>query len=633
MMGGCAAFVMFCGVMLSLSRGGWISLTAGVLVLMSLSSFIPNAAKPSFMQYRWGALGIGVIVLLGLSLAVLSLIDSQSRSQLDQRLEETVTEQKFSERASIWKDSLGIIRDFPIAGVGLGAWSEIFPKYRSAPWGLEYFRETHNDFIELACETGLVGFALLVWFFCAVGRQLWTVVRKLHGSIAPVYFALLAAMVGLAIHETVDFSLHIPANALVFALFLGLTLRIAASARSSSAPRVREDSPRVARYLPSSLLVGIGMASALGLIILALRQDKLPYPYDIRPNESLAAIRDFVVAHPANASAHVALVNSTNERMPLANTARELETAVWLEPSNPFIRDMYASVLYHTGRRTAALQHMTLSVYEAPARSNHFYLSDRSIGLLTPAQQEAVESGFERAVAASFSGAVDEFGSYYETLHKYSTAGDLYYRAAKVEPSEPKREAYLLKSGIDYSRAGQRALGKQLFLDARAANPVDPESYEDLATYIYGPAGDLAAASQTIEEGISVGGDPLHLYLALSFAAESQSNLPAAEDASAKAVAVRPADLEATMRLGHVLYMEAKYDLAAKEFERASKIDQSYPEAFYSLALAQEGGFDYSAAQQNYRRAILLEPSNRKFLIGYRQFQQKVNTSLTEIVR
>jgi len=73
---------------------------------------------------------------------------------------------------------------------------------------------THNDYLEFLVEYGLVGGVLLAWFMFLCLRQ---AARGLEDRDRArrfgICFASLMAMVAMLIHATVDFSLHIPANA------------------------------------------------------------------------------------------------------------------------------------------------------------------------------------------------------------------------------------------------------------------------------------------------------------------------------------------------------------------------------------------------------------------------------------
>ena len=55
-----AAFVMFCGILLSLSRAGWISAFVGVLVLAGFSRAVPEELRPRFLRApSWRRLSLG----------------------------------------------------------------------------------------------------------------------------------------------------------------------------------------------------------------------------------------------------------------------------------------------------------------------------------------------------------------------------------------------------------------------------------------------------------------------------------------------------------------------------------------------------------------------------------------------
>ena len=85
-----------------------------------------------------------------------------------------------------------MIRDFPIFGVGIGCWPEIFPHYQSPPWMSFYFRRPENDYIQLMAETGLAGMALALWF----GAVVWRKNRAAASHISVRQWPLFAAIAG-----------------------------------------------------------------------------------------------------------------------------------------------------------------------------------------------------------------------------------------------------------------------------------------------------------------------------------------------------------------------------------------------------------------------------------------------------
>ena len=63
------------------------------------------------------------------------------------------------------RDSLGILRDHPWLGAGLGSFETAFPRYQSFPSDF-LWDHAHNDYAEALAETGLAGGALIL---CALG--------------------------------------------------------------------------------------------------------------------------------------------------------------------------------------------------------------------------------------------------------------------------------------------------------------------------------------------------------------------------------------------------------------------------------------------------------------------------------
>jgi O-antigen ligase len=127
------------------------------------------------------------------------------------------------QRDEVARDTLVIVRDYPLTGTGAGSYYSTYPMYDTGKVGFSFYRHAHNDYLEFASEFGLVAFALLG--FCVL-VSLWQAVRaqlkRRSRLMQGMGFAATMAIVALLIHSTVDFNLQIPANAGTFMVILAL---------------------------------------------------------------------------------------------------------------------------------------------------------------------------------------------------------------------------------------------------------------------------------------------------------------------------------------------------------------------------------------------------------------------------
>ena len=125
-------------------------------------------------------------------------------------------------RAAIWKQASGIIRDYPAVGTGLGTFAVAFRRYQTTSLDL-LVDHAHNDYVEVTTDTGILGAVLL---FIPIMGLLVKMILAYAGARSAYRRSVLLACIGstaaLLIHTTMDFNLQIPANALLFAVILGI---------------------------------------------------------------------------------------------------------------------------------------------------------------------------------------------------------------------------------------------------------------------------------------------------------------------------------------------------------------------------------------------------------------------------
>jgi O-antigen ligase len=134
-------------------------------------------------------------------------------------------------RAALNLSTLKAIGSAPLLGNGFGAFERYYPLYADGSV-VGDVDQAHNDYLETLADLGLpAGLAFLaapmiLAFFCARGS-----LTRNRDRIFPAVGAAAAALVGM--HALVDFSLQIPAVALLFTTLLGLGVSQAWSTRSN----------------------------------------------------------------------------------------------------------------------------------------------------------------------------------------------------------------------------------------------------------------------------------------------------------------------------------------------------------------------------------------------------------------
>jgi O-antigen ligase len=234
---GCVNLIPIASLLLSGSRGGFISLLVEVLLAAVLVfGWGPRHARQATAL-------VGGAAILAAALLFFWIAPRHIAERLVTLADHThPREAELRNRWIAARDSLRILRDHPGLGTGLGSFETVYPRYQSFASDFRW-DHAHNDYAEALAETGLAGGALIL---CALGMFFWLAFRGLlqpesripnpvsripcpesaaYCLLPTAYCLRLAAALGccgLLAHSFVDFNLHIPANAAWFAVCAAL---------------------------------------------------------------------------------------------------------------------------------------------------------------------------------------------------------------------------------------------------------------------------------------------------------------------------------------------------------------------------------------------------------------------------
>lgn len=222
--------MLLAGLVLSLSRGGWMATAAGVVTTLLLLA--------SHRHHRLLAGGL-LVVLLGaglgggcwylsrnpqaasVSVAVIANPDDKAADNV----------RDWIIRKDMWRGGIAMWRDHPWFGVGPGHFTYRYSEYRPERMFLQP-EHAHNEYVELLSDWGVAG-ALLVLAglgcFIAGLVETWPHVQRSEADFNrgnsnrfAFYAGACGALTALLVHSVMDFNLHIPANALIALTWLAL---------------------------------------------------------------------------------------------------------------------------------------------------------------------------------------------------------------------------------------------------------------------------------------------------------------------------------------------------------------------------------------------------------------------------
>ncbi|HEX5083189.1 MAG TPA: O-antigen ligase family protein [Blastocatellia bacterium] len=263
---GFAAALMGLAVVMSLSRGGMISLIAGLMFVVAFG-FKPVSARelrvirggkrtgeqadrerpdfvPSLLVYRSpvsfnhvaSRIGAMIVMLFTIGAGVWwvgadSVIRRIEKTDLTQNSAESGrrAETFYQSRGWIWRDTAAMIRDRWALGVGLGAFGTAYPIYNSQD-GTIVVEQAHNDYLQVVADAGIIGAVIALCFICLVARDIVRASRHVSRAMSGTALGAAGGMFALFVHSLFDFNFQIPSNALLFLVLTSVVSHVAGEA-------------------------------------------------------------------------------------------------------------------------------------------------------------------------------------------------------------------------------------------------------------------------------------------------------------------------------------------------------------------------------------------------------------------
>lgn len=365
-----SVIIMITAFFLSLSRGGIVALSLSML-FFGIMLLLRSSTKGR----GWAIVCIFLVILFSVGwfgwkpmIGIIEKFESLKNR-----------EGSMVSRVNNWKDSVGMVRDFPLFGTGLGTYEHVYPRYRTVPGELKW-EHAHNDYVEGAVELGIAGLMAGIYALGAFYLMMFRVLRQ-RKSLGSRLLGIggMTGITAMAIHSLMDFNLHIGANGLFFSFLIGFSIAASHMKMTENGHgtilRVKEvvvPSRNIRRLLVVSVMVICLLVSAVPFLnacadILFLIGNEQTNEGSDMLIEKDRIFKKAAALSPFDARYHFALGNIalTLGRRPEA--IRNYARAVALNPMNGEYMQLLGIALEGTGNPDSVDRYMRVAVENDPA--------------------------------------------------------------------------------------------------------------------------------------------------------------------------------------------------------------------------------------------------------------------------
>ena len=132
-------------------------------------------------------------------------------------------------RITMWANSIPMFKDHFLVGVGMGNWSKHYGAYqnwykpdRSLLYYGKYHGNAHNDYVEILCEFGIIGFALFLWLIAALFRAMRRLLASRDKECYLLTAAVVLAVMGIGMNAAFSFPLKQPVPIFIMMVYIAV---------------------------------------------------------------------------------------------------------------------------------------------------------------------------------------------------------------------------------------------------------------------------------------------------------------------------------------------------------------------------------------------------------------------------
>ncbi len=271
---------LFLGVYRSNKKTRWIFILSIVILIYLIWQLRTRSilfagvifALATVMYYLYGSLKYKLLktvlivtpfIAIGVFITIFFLGYTSEVSEFLHLKEGTKTG-TLAERFTIWEKSIQLYKQHPIIGVGSGNWKIAFPEVgfeglQRAEQTTTFFARPHNDWIQILCETGIIGGLIWIslWITTLWKNSILLGKSKIKKEIIQRSL-ILSGSIGFAVFAMVSYPLERIEFIILLAIYFAFLNHQSVTKNDSSVPKAHP-------ILLRSIIILLGIVSVYGL--------------------------------------------------------------------------------------------------------------------------------------------------------------------------------------------------------------------------------------------------------------------------------------------------------------------------------------------------------------------------------
>jgi O-antigen ligase len=204
-----AVIVMLCAAVWTMSRSGIVATGVALTILFAA------AIRRGKARIHRNVVAVYLLLVTG------GVVAWRGTSTLAAWYADTST---LEWRIQLWQDTMPALRDFWLTGSGVNTYGTVMLVYPRTDLSV-LPRQAHNDYLQLAVEGGLLVCVPATLLIIALGRLIIGRLRQPQNDMTWwIRMGASAGICGMAVQELTEFSLQIPAVALLFATCVAIAI-------------------------------------------------------------------------------------------------------------------------------------------------------------------------------------------------------------------------------------------------------------------------------------------------------------------------------------------------------------------------------------------------------------------------